>query len=151
MKTNYDWVCDTKKARYSWTPAYMEKPDFYVYAGQTDNPGFGQKNGNLERWYNYARKAKYGPTIDGRDIVLVKREKKYYVQEKVNVEEQTDMNTMRKVARDATTVGIRVICCNRNNAHKATHEAGTINKPLYNQVMKQIGAWELWKKHIAKK
>ena len=144
MKTNYSWISETKDRRWHQTPSYMTNPDFYTYSGQTNNAGFevGQ------RWNAWARKAKYGPKIHGDDIKIVKQEKVSYSQNKVNEEEQIQINTMRKVARDATTVGIHVINCNRQNPCKETYEAGTINKLLYNQVMKQVGAWALWKIRI---
>ena len=147
MKTNYSWISETKNARSSYTPRYMEKPDFYTYSGQTNSPGF--KAG--QRWNQWARKAKYGPEVHSYDIEIVKQDKISYAQNTVNKEEQIQINTMRKVARDATKVGIKVVNCNSQNPCKATYEAGTIDKKLYNEVMKRVGAWELWKKHISKK
>ena len=154
MKTNYDWACDTKQARWTYTPSWMTKPDFYTYTGQTINPGFEQIKGRQQRWYDKPfTSGEYcgGLAVDGRDITIIQQDKKFYSQNKVNAEEQERMNTHRKVARDATTVGVHVICLNKNNSCRATYEAGTINKLLYNRIMKAVGAWELWKKHISKK
>ena len=144
MKTIYDWVSDTKESRSSHTPNYMDKPDFYIYGGQTNNAGFGTG----QRWNQWARKAQYGPEVHGNDIEIIRQDKKFLSQSKVDAEEQLHINTLRKVARDATSVGVHVVCCNRNNAHKATYEAGTIDKKLYNQVMKKVGAWKLWKSYL---
>ena len=102
MKTNYSWISETKNARSSYTPRYMEKPDFYTYSGQTNSPGF--KAG--QRWNQWARKAKYGPEVHSYDIEIVKQDKISYAQNTVNKEEQIQINTMRKVARDASKVGI---------------------------------------------
>ena len=130
MKTNYVWK--TKRDT-------LNTGD--LYAGATNNPGFGKG----QRWASYARKTPYGATHAG-NIHVIRQWESGYAHETVSKNEQIEINTCCKVAFDLRTVGIKCQCLNVQNPNKAY--LGIIDKELYKDILKDFypEGWEKIKK-----
>jgi len=130
MKTNYIWKTDRST---------LNSGD--LYAGATNNPGFGQG----QRWHHYARKTEYATTYRG-EIKVISNVKYGYSHETVSENEQIEINTCRKIAFDLRSVGIKSWCLNIQNPNK--DYLGIINKKLYKDILKEWypQGWEKIKK-----
>ena len=127
MKTNYVWKTSRDKKNVG-----------DLYAGATNNPGF--ETG--QRWAHYARKTPYGQTY-ASDIHVVRQWESGYAHETVSKNEQIEINTIRKVAFDLRSVGMKCQCLNVQNPNK--DYLGIIDKELYKDILKEYYP-EGWKK-----
>ena len=136
MKTNYVWKTERDKKNVG-----------DLYAGATNNPGFGAG----QRWAHYARKTPWGGTTYASNIHVVRQWESGYAHETVSKNEQIEINTIRKVAFDLRSVGMKCQCLNVQNPNK--DYLGIIDKELYKDILKEFypEGWEKIKKLRSKK
>jgi len=131
MKTNYIWKTQNDR---------KNRGD--LYAGATNNPGFGQG----QRWYGDARVTPLSGTTYSNQICVLQEVQYGYSHETVSKNEQIEINTCRKIAQDLNTVGIKCECLNIQNPNKEF--LGIFDQVLYKKILKEWypKGWEKIKK-----